>query len=915
MELKNSVIQLLNHNISSKGVPRSVGIQLSVALADLALQVLEWKNVVAEMVDTFGGSSDSLPSLLEFLKVLPEELLSPRHTLLTDEEFSMRSEELLDQNSAQVVTLLLHYAFHSSDSGSGTATPASIASQSATTSSNLTVHLDGETRAVLYECLNSWLKEISLEDFLNTPLLDVLFAGLEEDETFDAAVECIVSIIKETRDTTSLDIISAIYPRVVQLRPLVIESKDDSSKLIGLTKMFSEAGESWHVLIAQSPNDFLELIESIIDCTSVDEDLDAISYTFYFWYSLKQMLVLERYKNSRSILGNVYLRLIGIIIERLKYPPGDENSDLFGGNREEEEKFRSFRHDIGDVLKDCCQVVGSSQALGESYKALTSSLAAHASWQSIEAPLFSVRAMGQVVDLDENEVLPNIMKLLFSLPDNNKIRYTVTLVLGRYTEWTARHPEYLDFQLDYIIKGFDRNDSDVSKAASQALMYFCQDCRDMLAKYIEQLHPFYEQMLNILDMQSLYQVTEGIAHIIRSQPIDSILIVLQHFSKPIVDRLIDLTGREGSDEVYRSIADIIELLTIFVRNVRPSNTTNGKLAPGAIHPTTQFVFDVFPIVPPLLKAHGTSSFVAERCSKFTKFCLHSCGAALEPILPAIGNILASEFERTKFGCYLWVSGAVVTEFSLPDEERDTPLTNSVNVEQTKKVIWEFCKHQSYSFFRILSGSDPKDYPDLIEDFFHLAGDILMYYPFEALTSDWIGASFQAALAGLTLEQFEPLTATLHFLLDLFAYGGEQAPSSSVIPGGKIPAEIRSVVSSLAAEQGEALTSRIITGILFSYPRDVITDASSLLLSAYRLSSGNETIRWLSNTLDALPAGGLSPDEKSKLLQRISTSMESQDFKRVRSILRDFTTLYGRRNLTPRNAGINTVSASSFSFSG
>jgi transportin-3 len=865
LELKNSLIGLLKTK-----QPRPVAVQLSIALADLALQVLAWKNVVQEMVESFGNSSNTMPCLLEFLKVLPEEASDPRRTLLTDEEFRARTDELLGETSRQVLQLLLTYI--------------------------QSPNFDPSSSSLIFECFNSWLKEIAVDDIVCTPLLDLIFEALGVEDTFDPAVDCVCSVIRETRDTDSAETINALYPRVVALRPRIHASVGDPA-FEGYTKIFAEAGESWHVFIARSPNEFRELVECVAECTALDEDLDVVQYTFYFWYSLKQMIVLDKYADARRILRDVYLKLIVVIIGHLRYPPGDASSDLFHGNREEEDKFRSFRHEIGDVLKDCCSVVGSTDALQESYNKLNASLSDPSSaWQDIEAPLFSMRAMAREVDQDEQNILPNIMKMLVQLPENEKIRYAATLVLGRYTEWTARHPEYLDFQLEYIISGFSIDNKDVSRAAAQALMHFCRDCRSLMAKYIEQLHPFYDKMLGELDLESLYEVTDGIAHIILAQPVQTILPALRHFGKPVVSRLVEQAQKPSDDQLYKDIADTIELLTIFVKIVRPT------LPPTTDNPTAKFVNEVYPVVTTLLENHGHSSIVAERVSKFIKHALHSCGVSLQPIFPNIAETLAGQFERTRFGCYLWVSGALIRESS---NDVDKPVDASI-IES----VWHFSTHQAVSFFHVLNGTDPKDIPDLVEDFFRLMGDVLMYFPLQLIQSDWFETSLQAALAVLTLEQLDPLTATLHYLQDVFSYGTGTPPTSVI--KGPIPDNVQTLVVSLACAHGQQLTSKIVSGLIYSFPRDCVTDASSLLLVVYQLVPGEQSLQWLSSTLDLLPSGSVSDEEKTKLLQRVSTAMQSKDFKRVRTILRDFTALYSRRNVTPRSQNLRGLDSEGFS---
>lgn len=861
LELKNSTISLIKVNSTNRS--KVIAVQMSVALADLALQLLQWKNVMQEMVREFGHIPTMMPFLLEFLKVLPEELSDPKRTLLSDDEFRDRADELLTSNAKQVIELLVSYL------------------NSPESSNNY---------SLVFECLNSWLKEITMSDIIGTPLLDIMFDALSNPDTFDPAVDCICSVVKETSDVTeSMPVISAVYPRIVALRSRI--STDDVDTFRGYTLIFSEAGEAWHMLIAKQPDTFRELVECIAECTALDEDLEVVEYTFYFWYCLKQMIVMDSYIESRKSLEDIYLKLITVIIQHLRYPPGDSGQDLFNGDREEEEKFRSFRHKIGDVLKDCCAVVGSTRALQESYQKLMLALNAtlegdkSVTWQDIEAPLFSLRAMAREVDLSENEMLPSIMKSLVQLPEHDKIRYAATLVLGRYTEWTAQHPEYLEFQLQYITNGFSTNNKDVTRAAAQALMHFCQDCKELLVPYIEQLYIFYEKVYGELDLDSLYEVTDGLAHVVAAQPVDHIQTALQHFGKPIADRLIARANVvPGDEDLYIKIADEVELLTIFVQIVKPS------VAPGTVNPVAAFCIDLYPVMTALLKSHGTSSYVAERVSKFIKTSLHTCGSGLQPIVGLIAETLVEEFEHSHFGCWLWVSGALLREFG-------DDLDGLVD-ENTKEAVWQFSHRQMVAFFKFFNGIDPKTISDLIEDFFRLMGDVLMFFSFKLIGSDVFLPSFQAAVAALSLEQLDPIIATLHYLQDLFSYGQENPPTSVI--KGPVPMEIRNEILGLAHNHGRELCAHIVSGLIFSFPRDAVPDASGLYLTLTKLVSVEQSLQWLSFTIDMLPSGTVGEEEKNKLLNRVSTAIGSGDFKRVRTLLRDFTSLYSRRHVTPRS---------------
>lgn len=54
--------------------PRALLVQLCLALSGLALQLPAWANPVQDMIDTFGRNPATVPTLLQFLTVLPEEL-------------------------------------------------------------------------------------------------------------------------------------------------------------------------------------------------------------------------------------------------------------------------------------------------------------------------------------------------------------------------------------------------------------------------------------------------------------------------------------------------------------------------------------------------------------------------------------------------------------------------------------------------------------------------------------------------------------------------------------------------------------------------------------------------------------------------------------------------------------------------
>ena len=364
----------------------------------------------------------------------------------------------------------------------------------------------------------------------------------------------------------SIEVIQLIYPRLISLRPRIAQTADSADQDIfkGYTRIFAEAGEHWVVMIARLPNEFKELVETILECCARDSDREAISLTFLFWYEFKQMIVLEKYTNARTSFTSLFGQLVDVMIKHLEFPTpeGADESDLFDGDREQEEKFREFRHQMGDVLKDCCEVITVTECLGKAFARIQWWLSTYGSqttntrvphWQELEAPLFAMRAMGRMVSPEENVVLSQVIPLIVQLPDQEKLRFQSVMALARYTEWTAQHPDFLQPQLNMVMAAFKHQSLEVVKAAALAFRFFGTDCRTLLVSHIEQLHTFYESVLDSLPMVSQEEVTQGVACVVAAQPVDRVYATFKMFCDPIIKRIMDKanTAKTAEDETAR----------------------------------------------------------------------------------------------------------------------------------------------------------------------------------------------------------------------------------------------------------------------------------------------------------------------------------------------------------------------------
>ncbi|TAQ90247.1 hypothetical protein B7494_g1410 [Chlorociboria aeruginascens] len=859
--LRNQVLELLK--VFATG-PRPIRVQLCVCLAILAIQMTGWKDVLQMVVSTLGNSPESHACILDFLKVLPEEVTEGRKINLTEDELSQRTKELLEDNAGSVVQLLMAYS-QSSDSAA--------------------------TNPQLHEVITSWLREVPVGDVVNSPLMKTIFEALNTDRSFEAATDCLCAIFKETRDVDEcLHTIQVLLPNVIALQPRIRQAAEqqDGELYKGVTRIFAEAGEAWVVLIAREPTVFRPLVEAILECAARDIDRDAIALTFSFWYDLKLYLVIERYIEARMQYVDIFSKLVDIMLKQLEFPtPDGPESDLFDGDREAEEKFREFRHDMGDVLKDCCEIMTVGECLGkvlERIKLWMNSYASQASvnsvphWQQLEAPLFSMRAMGSVVDKDEDIILPQIMPLIVQIPSHEKLRFATIMVLGRYTEWTSNHPELLESQFTYIISSFETDSKEIIRAAAMSLKFFCTDCKHLLSGQVIQLQTFYDQTLDKLPGVSQEELTEGAASVVAVQPPERTYELLKLYCDPLMSRLMAKANQAVDDDGKLAVADHLQLITTFIQLVVP------YVEPGSENPAVKYCQEIFPVLSTILDT-------------FLQF----PPISITPLLPQMANKLANGFATSRQGCFLWVTSAILREFSEDREHVD---------EQTTEAIYTFFEAQSIAMLRMMSDLHPRDLPDVIEDFYRLLVDALLYYPHKLIRSDLFTPIFQAAVSALALEQRDPLSAALHYLRDVIGYGGDNPPSSSRSPN---PPAIQQTVKELILAHGEHLVKQIMAGMMITFPGDCFSDGSGALLGLFELMP-QQTATWVDKTVRLLPAGTVREAEIDRLMNGIRErlALGPDGLRKVRVLLQDFTNSYRRRYVAPRD-GLGRLEATRFQF--
>ena len=337
-----------------------------------------------------------------------------------------------------------------------------------------------------------------------------------------------------------------------------------------------------------------------------------------------------------------------------------------------------------------------------------------------------------------------------------------------------------------------------------------------------------------------------------------------------------------------------------MQNVQP------YVSPNEENPAVKYCSEILPIMATIAENFTDCIPILERVCRCWRYMVLSYRTAALPLLPILAPQLATGFQNTRQGCFLWATDSVLREFAKGAEFVDAA---------TSANIYHFFEQQAIAFLRIMNDLPPDDLPDVIEDFFRLLIDALIYYHSQLIPSNISLPILHAGISALTLQQEAPLSAILHYLRDFLSYGTD-APASSSHPDDNPPASnptLKSTVHQLISQSGSELPQRILTGMMFTFPRDCLPDASGVILAMLEILP-QQTGGWIKQTLELLPAGTMKQGEAERLMQGVGEKLQSGEVRKVRVLLQDFTNGYRRRNVAPRE-GLGRLEAVRFRFSG
>ncbi|KAJ2304015.1 Nuclear import receptor [Coemansia sp. Cherry 401B] len=573
----------------------------------------------------------------------------------------------------------------------------------------------------------------------------------------------------------------------------------------------------------------------------------------------------------------------------------------------ERDEFREFRHGVGDVLKDCVRVVGQRVALERAYALIEAGIGGtQQQWQGAEAALFAVRAMGAEVSPNEDTVLPKVMDMLARFPPHPKLRYAATLVIGRYTEWTYEHPQYVAFQLSYIAEGF--KEREVAAASAQALKYLCQDCARFLADHWRDLLGFFGDVAaaGTLDDADVIEVSVALAHVISAVPAPDTAAAIEAFCMPVGQELGALLQPAALEPAARRpVALLLDRLGAFLRYVHVEDDKSVQL-------TTQIVSDAWPLAQAALQRVANDAKVSESAAKFIRVLVEFYSGVLRPVMPQVIDSVVLAFQQSGLDVYLWLARRIISVGHTLAAEEAPAL-------QLAAGMFERLSESALSLFQKTSFSEV---PETTEEFFRLLERALEMAPGFVVSVPSFVFVFQAAIAALDVNHFHAQMAVLHawtqvlgptrrhvrMLLDRQPRAASAPPSPRRATHAHDTYPVEQIVE-LCAAHGFELVAKLVQGLLRTFDRESVAEAADVFASLVAVAADGPNVvggrfdapplltacEWVQPVLAQIPEASWAGADKQAFLATLSDHIQARQWPKVKALASDAAAVFWRRN--------------------
>ncbi|XP_045494746.1 transportin-3 [Colias croceus] len=830
ISLRDSLVSHLE--TVSPDVSSAILTQLSLALADLALQMPNWKNCVSDLIKLFSNKNNF--ALLEILTVLPQEIDSSNLKLGENRREEIKTEL---RGNSQIVVMFLKECISSSHN------------------SNVALKI--------IRCMTSWLqvKAINIQELPQNPVIGLCLQVLRDYTTIyllhDAATDCICAILHCLEENNNNDDVERLmFDSVSALEESyhLAVAHEEEEKAANFARLFTELGETFlEKIIISTSNGMVHFamrsLELALVCVG-HHDYDVAEITFNLWYRLSEEVYQRDYQPLTDAFKPHIERLIEALARHCQCEPDDTNLP------EEGDEFYEFRVKVMELIKDVVFIVGS----GAVFRQMFATLQADLPWEQTEAALFIMQAVAKNILPEEYEYVPKVVEAILSMPEGSHlaVRHTCLQLLGELCEWVERHPQCLEPCLRFLVRALLH--PKLAYAAATALQNICKACRREaschVAVVVEAARAADQLALPIHTAAALMR---ALAAAISRLPHDQLC---QAMREAVGAQIAGLQAQLGSSGPAKrgspsDPAVWLDRIAALFRDV-------DVQPPPAEHPCLPAFQDLWPVVHQVMVKHSRDGRIMERACRCVRFCVRGTGRAAAALLPTVASALADLYATSPHSCLLYLSAVLADALGGPRTAQ--PLAHLLHALLPPAL-------------ELLKQPDGlKNNPDTVDDLYRLCIRYLQRIPTEFVDSGCAAAVFECGIMAVKLDHRDANCSLMKFLYDVLKLANDDMQTP-----------LGSKVNAIISQYGEELTYALLEASVLYLHSYMLSEVAEVVLEliSWQKRAG---VEWVGPALARLPAARACATHQ-QCWQFHHLALKAEKCKEATRLLRDFARLY------------------------
>jgi len=845
---------------------------LAIAVADLAIQMdAAWPNAVQQVFERFGQNPDSYATLLEILRMLPEENMN--YKLMTDSHKRSSSRERLQQAAAQVVQFLLTLQCPS-------------------------MH----AKKKVMECFLSWLKFTNLQagDIAQNPLLPECFKNVTEGgELSEIGTDIIIEVLR----MSSLDlkffqpviqvILSMLPPLRAKLERLLSQGVElaldsDQDGILQICRIYVEVGECLIPLVMEQirNEEVLMILRVILQCTDLPSQ-EISSIPFEFWHRLGNEVCRHPETDSKiDQFQGIYMELLSVAIRRCTVNPAEDPFQM-------DDDLASYRQRLLNLAEDCLGILTPNSALEHVLKSLQDGQRQGVVVQ--EAHFFCLATVGAKAEVRAESVLWQLIQSLPPLineavddakPEGVMLHFTKKTaieLLGQLSKWIKTRPEFLRSALEMISSLLMHQAApgspnqilervkQVQQSASMAFREICASGKQQLGDLVPHLIQLYVQTMALPIRMHLF-IVDGIGSVAAQlKQDDAFRSALEQLVMPLVN------GIQSERDKPQVLSEILDRLTTIIRQIQ---VQAGSVK--AINVGTLISNGFWPVARQCLEWHPSDSKVVEKSCRLLKHSMRCVPDLFKPLVPAVAQTLVPAFQTHQHSSYLY-SAEILANTYAGDPEIVPVLTSLFHQLSTHALQ---CLVNKRDHLETIS--------ELVEDFYGMFDRYLRYTPMIVLEAPTLQPTLQLWLEVIFVQQKDAIEAVIAFMeavLALVAEGSKPARGFSDEKRVRYGQLLRP--HCLQVGPGLVLAIfKLMAGVPTRYVQDILPSVIEVIRAAFP----QEFPLWLEAGLRQLPPQVASPAEQQKLGEQLIRGDDGLVYEAVQDLC------YRCEQVTLRNRG-------------